>query len=96
MPFVTMDEEDYPAYTTYCALPSPIRKAIRAIVFMCRSDQWMVRRVVLSLQPASSEPEPGAAASAPCVRGRVRSDGSRRSKPSQWRLLKGGRRAHAA
>lgn len=50
---VEMVPVDYWTFRVYEQLPNPIRAAIRAFVHMCRDDQRLVRRVILTLSPAA-------------------------------------------
>ena len=46
---VEMNAEDHAAYLVYLRLPAPIRWTVRAVVYLSRSDQLLVRRTVAML-----------------------------------------------
>jgi hypothetical protein len=88
---VEMSDEDYAAYEVYLALPTPIRWAVRAVVYLSRSDQRLIRGIVVVLRRASGDDGPGLpcapVASTRVVRGR------RLVRPSRWRRWTGDRAA---
>ena len=89
MPVVNMNEEDYAAYRLYLTLPGPIRSTIRAVVYLCRSDQRLVRDVVRGLWSAG-----GRQAASP---GWQRATGrSQRRSARKLRLVRLSRREPAA
>lgn len=58
MPVVDLSDEDYAAYVQYVTLPPAVQWTIRVMVYLARSDQRIVQRVVAIICRVSGEVPP--------------------------------------
>lgn len=70
MPWRQLNDEDDAAYQLYLTLPAPIRRTVRAVVYLCRSDQALVRELVQGIWQAGGRQ--ASARSAPRAKSRLR------------------------